>query len=119
VARLTALADQPPDLRVSRIAALPEAAGGGGAALAVAPDSATLYVGTSSRVVAVDTRTGAVRLRGPAGQPVSSLAVAPDGGSVYAVSGATDVVRLDPRTLAPSGPRVTLRASLGAIVRTT
>jgi PQQ-like domain len=119
VARLTALPDQPPDLRVSRIGALPEAAGAGGAALAVAPDSATLYVGTSSRVVAVDARTGTVRLRGPAGQPVSALAVAPDGGSVYAVSGATSLVRLDPRTLAPTGSRVTLRASLGAIVHTT
>jgi hypothetical protein len=38
---------------------------------------------------------------------------------VYAVSGGTTLLHLDPRTLAPAGPRVTLSDTVGGIVHAT
>jgi hypothetical protein len=112
VVELTAPPDQPPSPRQGQIAAQT-----GRPALAVSPDGRTLYVGSDAGVAAVDTRTLTVRASGLAGQRVTAMGAAPDGG-VYAVTGATRLVRLDPRSLAVDD-QVTLRGPLGAILHTT
>jgi hypothetical protein len=83
----------PPGMRQRQIAAVAAI----DPALAVSPDGATIFVGTGSGVLAVVTRTLAVRAHGLAGESVAALTVAPDGG-VFAVSGSR-LLRLDPGSL--------------------
>jgi DNA-binding beta-propeller fold protein YncE len=83
-------------------------------ALAVAPDGATLYLGTDSGVAAIDAGTLKVGGRGLSGRTVTALSVAPDGRTLYATSGAS-LLRLDPRTLAVAG-EVTLPAPAGGVL---
>jgi DNA-binding beta-propeller fold protein YncE len=86
-----------PDLRQAGIApALGEAV------LAVSPDGATLFAGSGSGVLAIDTGTLKVRAKGLAGKAVTALAAAPDGRRLFAVSGSR-LLRLDARSLAPAG----------------
>ena len=87
----------PPPLRHQRIAPLD-----GPAVLAVSPDGATVFAGTASGVLAIDTGTLGVRAKGLAGQAVTALVAAPDGRSLFAVTG-DRMLRLDQRSLAPAG----------------
>lgn len=116
VVELDAFAEGPPQTRQRQAGA-----GMGHAAqpaLAVAPDSRTVYLGTDAGVLAIDTGTLKVAVRGLSGRPVTALALAPDGGAVYAVSGGSRLVRLDPRTLATAG-EVALPGPAEAIVPAT
>jgi hypothetical protein len=87
----------PPDLRQGHIAPV-----AGESVLAVSPDGDTVFAGSGSGVLAIDTGTLEVRTKGLAGQAVTALAAAPDGRSVFAVSGSR-LLRLDPRSLAQVG----------------
>jgi DNA-binding beta-propeller fold protein YncE len=107
-------AESPPDVRQRQDTGL----AGGAPALAVSPDGRTLYVGTAHGVSAVDTGTLKTRASGLAGRAVTALAAAPAGDALYAVSAATRLARLDPRTLRVAG-EVTARGGLGEILRTT
>jgi hypothetical protein len=114
VVELRTNADGPPVVRQRQVASL----GGGQPAVAVGADGATVYVGTDAGVAAVDAGKLELRGRGPAGLAVTALAASPDGRDLYAVSGATRLVRLDPHTLRMAG-EVRLSGPLGAIVRVT
>ncbi len=104
----------PPGMRQRQIAV----SGPGEPAVATSPDGATIYVGTGSGILAVDTGTLTVRVTGLAGQRVRALAAAPGGTGVYAVTGASHLLRLDPHSLGVAGD-VTLTGPLGAILRAT
>ncbi len=92
--------------------------GPGEPALAMSPDGATIYVGSGSGILAVDAGTLTVRATGLAGQRVRALAAAPNGTGVYAVTGASQLLRLDPRSLGVAGD-VTLTGPPGAILLAT
>lgn len=114
VVELRATGSDPPAVRQGQLAGL----GGGQAALAVGADGATLYVGTGAGVAAVDAGTLKLRGTGLGGRAVTALAAAPGGGALYAVTDATRLVRLDPRSLAVAA-EVTMSGPPGAIVRAT
>ena len=127
VVELTARAEQPPttrqrriDTRSAAIRLIVEAAAkepGGPVAAAVSPDGSTLYVGLERGLVAIDTRTLTTRAHGLEAQRVTSLAVAPGGGAVYAVGGFARLLRLDPRSLAVASD--VLVGQLDGILRAT
>lgn len=110
VAELHVIGGQPPDLRQRHVAGL----GSGPPAVAVGPDGATVYVGTSTGVHAVDAATLKVTGAGLAGQTITALAAGR--GAVYAVSGASRLLQMDARSLAVTA-EVAAGSSMGAILR--
>jgi len=116
IVELLAHAGGPPELRQRQIDAVEDA--GDGPAVAVSPDGRTVYAGTGRGVLALDAGTLKPRGMGLIGRPITALAAAPDGGGLYAVAGATRLLRLDPRTLAVAG-EAALDGPLGAILHAT
>ena len=88
----------PPAVRQVRI---PAAGGPPAAAAAVSADGKKLYVGGGAGLLAVDTSTFSVRARALPEHTITGLAVAPGGSTIYALSGRSRLLRLEPRALAP------------------
>jgi DNA-binding beta-propeller fold protein YncE len=88
-----------PDVRQARIQ--PQGVGMDAVpAAAVSPDGATLYVAGAGGVVAMDTRSLAVKGRWLQSEPITGLAFSADGSWLYAIGRHSEFLRIDPRTMA-------------------